>query len=218
MIYHSGHSTTTTSGSVSGTGQSTTVGDNTTTNINGSYSGTSSTNTSGSDMPLYRVYENLIIEGDDMVYVTQERIRWRWSKAARVTVNGEVKYYVDGRRLHVLDDGGKEHVIEIVKQIRKDKAVSDASKPAQPVLSGTVVTSAVTASVGKASLQISSVPDSADIEIDGNFVGNTPSDVQVTEGEHSITVKKTGFKDWERKLKISAGSSVQLNAELEKSQ
>ncbi len=75
-------------------------------------------------VPLYRVYENLIIEGDDMVYVTQERIRWRWSKGAQVTVNGEIKDYVDRRRLHVLDDMGKEHVIEILKQIKKDKAAS----------------------------------------------------------------------------------------------
>jgi hypothetical protein len=57
---------------------------------------------------------------------------------------------------------------------------------------------------------------SADIEVDGSFVGNTPSDVQVTEGEHTISVRKVGFKDWERKLKVSGGSSVHLNAELEK--
>ena len=56
----------------------------------------------------------------------------------------------------------------------------------------------------------------ADIELDGSFVGNTPSDVQVTEGEHTVTVKKTGFRDWERKLKVSGGSSIHLNAELEK--
>jgi hypothetical protein len=70
------------------------------------------------------------------------------------------------------------------------------------------------ASTGK--LSVGSVPDGADIEVDGGFVGNTPSDVQVTEGEHTVTVKKAGFKDWERKLKVSAGSSVRLNAELEK--
>jgi hypothetical protein len=29
-------------------------------------------------------------------------------------------------------------------------------------------------------------------------------------------VKKTGFKNWERKLKVNAGSSVHLSAELEK--
>lgn len=67
-----------------------------------------------------------------------------------------------------------------------------------------------------AKLQLESNPPGADIEVDGSFVGNTPSDVQVTEGEHTISVKKTGFKDWERKLKVSGGSSVHLNAELEK--
>ena len=67
-----------------------------------------------------------------------------------------------------------------------------------------------------AKLQLESVPPGADIEVDGSFVGNTPSDVEVTEGEHAILVKKAGFKDWERKLMVSGGSSVHLNAELEK--
>jgi PEGA domain len=65
-------------------------------------------------------------------------------------------------------------------------------------------------------LQLESIPSGADIEVDGSFVGNTPSDVQVSEGEHTVSVKKAGFKDWQRKLKVSGGSSVHLNAELEK--
>jgi hypothetical protein len=72
---------------------------------------------------------------------------------------------------------------------------------------------AATQSTGK--MSVDSAPPGADIELDGSFVGNTPSDVQVTEGDHTITVKKSGFKDWERKLKVSAGSNVHLNAELE---
>ncbi len=67
-----------------------------------------------------------------------------------------------------------------------------------------------------AKLQLESDPPGADIEVDGSFVGNTPSDVQVAEGEHTVTVRKAGFKDWDRKLKITGGSSVHLNAELEK--
>ena len=67
-----------------------------------------------------------------------------------------------------------------------------------------------------AKLQIESTPPGADIEVDGSFVGSTPSDVQVAEGDHAIVVKKSGFKNWERKLKSSTGSSVRLNAELEK--
>jgi len=67
-----------------------------------------------------------------------------------------------------------------------------------------------------AKLQIDSTPPGADIEVDSSFVGSTPSDVQVAEGDHTIVVKKSGFKNWERKLKTSAGSSVHVGAELEK--
>jgi len=67
-----------------------------------------------------------------------------------------------------------------------------------------------------AKVQIESTPPGADIEVDGSYAGSTPSDVQVLEGDHTVVVKKSGFKNWERKLKASAGSSVRLSAELEK--
>lgn len=82
----------------------------------------------------------------------------------------------------------------------------------QSLLSPSPTQSAGTSS---AKLQLESNPPGADIEVDGNFVGNTPSDVQISEGDHTISVKKTGFKNWERKLKVNAGSSVHLSAELE---
>lgn len=88
-------------------------------------------------------------------------------------------------------------------------AVAPARSSATTVAAATPV-----ASTGK--LFVASVPDGADIEIDGSFVGNTPSDVQLPEGEHAITLKKAGFKNWDRKMKVSAGSNVRLNAELEK--
>jgi len=65
-------------------------------------------------------------------------------------------------------------------------------------------------------LFIVSIPDGADIEVDGSFQGNTPSDIQVQEGEHIVVLKKNGFKDWERKLKVNGGSNVRLQAEMEK--
>lgn len=71
-------------------------------------------------------------------------------------------------------------------------------------------------SPASARLQVESTPPGADIDVDGRFVGSTPSEVQVTEGDHTVVVKKSGFKNWERNLKSSAGSSVSLNVELEK--
>ncbi len=92
-----------------------TVGNSSTNGIvdsNGTYSGHSS----GGETAVYREFETFVIEGDQYVYLAQERLRWRWSKAANVTVNGPLKYVVEKRKLFVLDEDGKEHEMEIVKK------------------------------------------------------------------------------------------------------
>jgi hypothetical protein len=63
-------------------------------------------------------------------------------------------------------------------------------------------------------LTIESSQPGADIEIDGNFVGNTPSTVSVAPGQHTITVKKKGFAAWSRTMTVSGGS-VHLDADLD---
>src|ERR1700733_8200113 len=65
-----------------------------------------------------------------------------------------------------------------------------------------------------AELEVSSTPDGADIEIDGNFVGSTPSTVGVGAGPHQLSVKKAGFKSWERKITVSSGH-IKMDATLE---
>jgi hypothetical protein len=65
-----------------------------------------------------------------------------------------------------------------------------------------------------AQVAISSLPDGADIEVDGSFVGNTPSAVELTSGDHTVVVRKKGFTNWERRIKVSGGS-VSLRAELD---
>lgn len=65
-----------------------------------------------------------------------------------------------------------------------------------------------------AELEVLSTPPGADIEIDGNFVGNTPSKVSASVGQHQVVLKKSGFQGWERKVSVSGGL-VRLNAELE---
>lgn len=66
----------------------------------------------------------------------------------------------------------------------------------------------------QASLAIDSTPPGADIDIDGAFVGNTPSTVSVAPGSRQVTVKKKGFTPWTKTLNVSGGT-IHLNAELE---
>ncbi len=106
---------------------------------------------------------------------------------------------------------GTEVTAYVSGDIKLDLAKFQPPSPTQ--LAGDAASAAISSS---AKLQMESNPSGADIELDGSFVGNTPSDVRVPDGEHTITVKKTGFQDWERKMKVTAGSSIHLNAELEK--
>jgi hypothetical protein len=102
---------------------------------------------------------------------------------------------------------------DVKLDIAKFEPPTPVNAPAQNMNASASVENAVPVS---AKLQIESDPPGADIEVDGSFVGNTPSDVQVAEGDHTVTIKKAGFKDWERKLKVSGGSNVRLSTELEK--
>jgi hypothetical protein len=65
-----------------------------------------------------------------------------------------------------------------------------------------------------AQLEITSNPAGAEISVDGNFVGDTPSELAVATGVHTITISKHGYKPWERKLTVSGGK-VSVAAELE---
>ena len=71
----------------------------------------------------------------------------------------------------------------------------------------------VSASAATAALDISSTPSGADIEVDGKFVGSTPSSITVAPGDHTVVVKKSGFATWERKISVSTGQ-ISLTAEL----
>ncbi len=72
------------------------------------------------------------------------------------------------------------------------------------------------AAPAQAELTVDSTPPGADIEIDGAFVGSTPSTVSVPPGHHQITVKMRGLVDWTRTLNVTGGS-IHLNAQLDES-
>jgi hypothetical protein len=67
----------------------------------------------------------------------------------------------------------------------------------------------------EATIRIESTPPGADIELDGAFAGNTPSEIGVPTGEHTVKIIKSGYKAWDRKIHVSTGS-VKIAAELEK--
>jgi hypothetical protein len=66
-------------------------------------------------------------------------------------------------------------------------------------------------------VQISSEPSGAEILVDGDYTGSTPSQLKLKSGSHSVKITKKGFEPWERSIKVDSGESRTIAAELEKS-
>ncbi len=99
---------------------------------------------------------------------------------------------------------------EITAYINGDTRL-DQAKFQDNKMDSASMTAAIVSTTGQ--LDIASTPQGADIEIDGKFVGNTPSSISVAPGDHEISVKKNGFTVWTRKMSVSTGH-VNINAEL----
>jgi len=61
-----------------------------------------------------------------------------------------------------------------------------------------------------------STPDGAEVYVDGAFVGNAPTTLKLTPGQHAIRVTQQGYKDWSRDITVQAGSEAHLAVMLEK--
>lgn len=70
------------------------------------------------------------------------------------------------------------------------------------------------ADAANAELTLTSTPDGAEVEIDGAFVGSTPSTIPIASGDHTVRVSKKGYQPYERRLRVNGGS-ISVHADLE---
>ena len=92
----------------------------------------------------------------------------------------------------------------------------DPNKLAQSLSPAESSASGNFAPAGNSMIAVTSTPSGAEITVDGNFVGSTPSSVPVAMGNHTISVRKAGYANWERNIRVSGGT-VSVAAELSRS-
>jgi hypothetical protein len=68
--------------------------------------------------------------------------------------------------------------------------------------------------VAPSSVEFGSTPDGADIVIDGNLVGNTPSTLRLTPGHHAIEIRMAGYRTWSRIMVVDPESHPSVRATL----
>ena len=67
-----------------------------------------------------------------------------------------------------------------------------------------------------ASVIVKSTPSGADINVDGKYMGSTPSTIQLAPGEHEVSIEKDELRPWQRTMTVTAGGSSTIDATLVK--
>ena len=105
----------------------------------------------------------------------------------------------------------------VAETVHAETAAASATKATtsgKTRAAATPVPVAVAAPSSTATITVESTPAGADIEVDGNYLGNTPLTLTLTPGTHEITVKKKGFTPWDKNMNLADGSQT-VTAKLE---
>jgi hypothetical protein len=118
--------------------------------------------------------------------------------------------YVDGDRQVVVT------VLTLSARVSDQAAPAPAAKPTEPVGSKPTPQAVPSPppSEEPCDVVVKSIPEGAEILLDGKYVGHTPSTLRVAAGEHTIAVRRSGFLLWQRTLAVIAGANVTVNASL----
>lgn len=97
-------------------------------------------------------------------------------------------------------------------------AAPAAAGAAQPVAAPqpTAASPAVAPAQTTSQVKIQSDPSGAEIYLDGQMVGSTPSMLMIPSGSHTFRVHASGHPDWTRQVNILPGSEITLSATLDK--
>ena len=71
---------------------------------------------------VFETQDTFVIEDGLLTYTVSEIVRG--TKPANVTVNGQVKFVIEGTTLYLMDDGGKEHKTDVTKKVLRQSPES----------------------------------------------------------------------------------------------
>jgi hypothetical protein len=115
-------------------------------------------------------------------------------------------YFLFAKGKDITIDKGTEITAYVDGDVHLDLSRFGASPAQLPALSAQAPSQVL--------IGIDSSPPGADIEIDGAFVGNTPSTISTASGNHQIVIRKNGYANWTKTLNVTSGT-INLNAQLE---
>jgi hypothetical protein len=101
------------------------------------------------------------------------------------------------------------HPVQVPSTTVSDGASVAPPPPPAPPIRAAVIEKSVPSST----IQIEADWPTAEIEVDGKFIGNTPTTISISPGVHSLTVRK-GQMTWSRDVDMAPGTSALIQAQL----
>jgi hypothetical protein len=147
----------------------------------------------------------LLLQGDKDNYRAILMALKSTTRAPLAVAEEDRKYVPTGISANVAHESGEANPASSTNQgpQTSPKRAAEKSAPESPLSAG-------------ASVSIASSPDSADISVDGSFVGSTPAALNLSPGKHVVKVTSQGYTPWQRDIQALSGSHVSLNATLDK--
>jgi hypothetical protein len=110
------------------------------------------------------------------------------------------------------------HLKEFVEHNAGKEILTATVQSAQPEPSPAVGNSLVETgpAMQPASVIVKSTPPGCDINVDGKYMGSTPSTIQLAPGEHEVSIEKEEMRPWQRTMTVTAGGSSTIDATLVK--
>src|ERR1700733_10028907 len=92
--------------------------------------------------------------------------------------------------------------------VQAERSPADDAQPQPVVESGPAML--------PATVIVKSTPPGADINVDGKYMGSTPSTIQLPPGEHEVSIEIEEMRPWQRTMTTTSGSSSTIDAKLVK--
>jgi hypothetical protein len=123
-------------------------------------------------------------------------------KGAEVTgyVNGDVR--LETKNFRAKTEQGVQSVAEPQSAPAQSEPATSPAAPAVVPTTGTI--------------EVHSIPEGAEVYVDGTFIGNAPATLKLTPGQHTIRITQSGYKEWSREIGVQVGSEAHLTASLDK--
>src|ERR1019366_3957834 len=130
-----------------------------------------------------------VAPGEHTIRISKARYK-SWERKMKTT-SGNIKIVAD------LEQSQSDTTQRVAPEVPNTPKPAPAIAPTQPAPVAPTQP-ASSPSVQQATVEFWSSPAGADIEVDGKYIGSTPSTITVQAGEHTITMRKQDFGAWQK--------------------